>query len=130
MKKGTILQVSEEYDQDYPGQEMKWTEECTGRNKAYKGVLFHLSYYTLLKGFLPKKTCFFEDIRGSGYVYALKYEGRTDQYCDEHRIELEEGMSLVYVGKVARRCTYPRGKKNMPKIVYANYLLPEYKKYT
>jgi len=107
MKKGDMVLVSDRAR--YNGQDMKWTEECTGMKLFKKGTKFYHWSDTLLSLFLNKETCFF-DTRDSGknycYEYTLKEERKLPTFCDEVRINLGKKDEIRFLGKVILEYDY------------------------
>lgn len=108
MKKGDYVDVTD--NAKYSGQDMAWTEPITRQITLKKGdILYHFSSKKLTS-FLNKTTCFFLNDVGIEYCYILKIEKNmtVDAYCDEVRIELQEGVQLQYLGKKIKEIDYSR----------------------
>ena len=101
MKKGDYIKITD--DAKYSGQDMRWTEECTGTETLPAGTkLYHFSDSKINK-FLSKETCFFLDDDGLGHCYiaTLKKEMTVNVFSTEVRFDITPGnCSIQYVGKI------------------------------
>lgn len=107
MKKGDYIKISD--DAWYPGQDMRWTEECTGVEKLPTGTkLYHYSD-TKIKEFLSKETCFFYadstyghcTVKGHCYEVILKKPVTVREYLSEVRFWIfDTNCDIRYLGKV------------------------------
>lgn len=88
-------------DAEYNGQNMKWTETMIPYSIKSGEKFYHYSDYEI-EEFRSKETCFFTSERSYGHVYEFIAEcdmsGMISPMGDEVRVELEEQMSLRYLG--------------------------------
>ena len=88
-------------DAEYPGQDMKWTEEMEPYQIKKGEKFFHFSDYEI-EEFRSKETCFFTSERSFGHCYEFTaesdMEAKISPMGDEVRLELVEQMSLQYMG--------------------------------
>lgn len=119
MKKGDFVEIK--IDAFYPGQDINWTELCTGKKNLKEGtVLYHCSDIKI-KAFFPKVTCFFTDNRGSGHIYkiTLLRDVWAEEYgAEEVRFKLEtNSVKIKYLGW--------RGRSKKTKFKYKDYTISE-----
>ena len=101
MKKGDYIKITD--DAKYPGQDMRWTEECTGTETLPAGTkLYHYSD-SKINEFLSKETCFFYDDCSYGHCYevVLKKQVTVREYLSEVRFWIgQSNCEIRYLGKV------------------------------
>ena len=100
MKKGNLVSVKG--NGKYAGQDMGWSEPCTGFDTLKAGTkLLHTSDKKLSE-FAEKETCFFTDDRGTGHTYlvTLKKDIEVEYYgWEEVRFDIDESnIEIKYMG--------------------------------
>ena len=101
MKIGDYVPIKE--NGKYKGQNMEWTEYIIEKYVLQEDTIFYHSAETKITEFKAKQTCFYEGYTISGYIYALHAPAGTviEKYpCGERRIQLKEGMSIRYLGRM------------------------------
>lgn len=101
MKKGDFVKVAK--NAYYTGQDMRWTEQVTGKKTYKAGAKFYHFSDRKLNSFLDKKTCFFDEdteIVGHCYVLTIERDMTLDVYSNEVRINLDENSNIQYIGKI------------------------------
>jgi hypothetical protein len=110
MKRGDRVNVSEEARKAYaPG----WGNDQFSGNVALKAgdILYHSSSKPI-KTFATGFTCFYINDYFGEYVYAMKIKKDTVMRSwnagEEVRVDLEEGMEIIYVGKCTTKINYDK----------------------
>jgi hypothetical protein len=118
MKKGDKVKIYE--NAKYSGQNMKWTEACTGTKILQVGEIYYHASSVKISTFHTKETCFADKKYTEGFYYALRVLSplSVEMYDqDEIRIDLEKhakDVEIFYIGTITGRNTgqvHPKGSQ-------------------
>ena len=118
MKIGDIVEITELAI--YDGQYMAWTETRTSSEVTKSEIKAYHYSDSKLNSFVPKITCFFDDFCDwlEGYIYEITIPAGTQiaRYDTEIRVDLNENMTLKYIGRNKRLYDYKNGGCGSPTI--------------
>lgn len=119
MKIGDRVEIKE--NAKYTGQDMAWTETRTSSEITRESIKAYHYSDKKISSFVPKITCFFDSFSDfiEGYIYEVTIPKgcHVNRYDSEIRVELNEEMSLKYIGRNQRNYDYKNGGCGNPTII-------------